>query len=219
MNSAPFLWESHHCLPICRIFPRIQFLLMQVMFEQEQTTELSGRVEIDDAYLGGELEGGKRGRGSENKVPFIAAVQTNEKRHPIYVVFSSISSFSQKEVKQWASQRLVPATQIVSDGLSCFTAVEQVGCIHDQHIVGKGKSTKMECFTWVNTILGNLKTAIMGTYHAFDFQKYPHRYLGEYQYRFNHRFDLAAMLPRLMKAAVRTGKRPEAWLRLAEDHC
>lgn len=197
----------------------VKHKLMQIMFEQEQTTKLSGRVEADDAYLGGELEGGKRGRGSENKVPFIAAVQTNNERHPIYAVFSSVKGFSQEAVKQWASQRLVPGTQVVSDGLSCFTAVEQAGCIHDRKIVGKGKSTKMDCFNWINTILGNLKTAITGTYHAFDFDKYSHRYLGEYQYRFNHRFDLAAMLPRFIKAAARTGRRPEGWLRLAEDHC
>jgi len=30
----------------------------------------------------------------------------------------------------------------------------------------------------VNTVPGNLKTAISGTYHAFSFQKYAHRYLG-----------------------------------------
>ena len=52
----------------------------------------------------------------------------------------------------------------------------------------------------------------------FDFEKYAHRYLGEYQYRFNRRFDLAGMLP-LDPAAVRTGKRSEGWLRLAEDQC
>ena len=38
------------------------------------------RVEIDDAYLGGERSGGKVGRGSENKVPFVAAVQTTPDR-------------------------------------------------------------------------------------------------------------------------------------------
>lgn len=196
----------------------VKHKLMQVMFEQEETTKLSGRVEIDDAFLGGEHEG-KRGRGSENKVPFIAAVQTNSERHPLYAVFSSVKSFSQEVVKQWATDKLVPTTQVVSDGLSCFTAVEKAGCVHQQHIVGKGnKSTKMECFTWINTILGNLKTAITGTYHSFDFKKYPHRYLGEYQYRFNRRFDLAAMLPRLLRAAARSGRRPEGWLRLAEDH-
>lgn len=31
----------------------------------------------------------------------------------------------------------------------------------------------------INTFLGNLKTAYSGTYLAFDFSKYAHRYLAE----------------------------------------
>lgn len=200
---------------------RMKHKLMQVMYEREHSTRLSGRVEVDDAYLGGENPGGKAGRGSENKVPFIAAVQTNDKNNPMYVIFSKIKTFSHSEVKNWADRSLVPAaTTVVSDGLWCFQAVTQAGCTQQREVVGQGrKSTDMECFSWVNTILGNLKTAIAGTYHAFDFEKYAHRYLGEYQYRFNRRFDLAAMLPRMVVAAVNTGKRPERWLRLAEDQC
>jgi len=53
---------------------RVKHKLMQVMCERESTIRLSGRVEIDDAYLGGEHPGGKVGRGSENKIPLIAAV-------------------------------------------------------------------------------------------------------------------------------------------------
>jgi hypothetical protein len=75
----------------------------------------------------------------------------------------------------------------------------------------------MGCFHWINTILGNLKTAIAGTYHAFDFDKYAHRYLAEFQYRFNRRFDLRSMLPRLVFACISISKRPEAWLRQAEN--
>ncbi len=51
--------------------------LLQVMYLREETRQLNGRVEIDDAYLGGRLPGGKAGRGLENKVSFIAAVQTS----------------------------------------------------------------------------------------------------------------------------------------------
>jgi 2-hydroxychromene-2-carboxylate isomerase len=58
---------------------------------------------------------------------------------------------------------------------------------------------------------------VTGTYHAFDFQKYANRYLGEYQYRFNRRFNLATMLRRLVVAAVKMDRLPEAKLRLAED--
>jgi ribosomal protein L37AE/L43A len=199
---------------------RIKHKLMQVMFERESQTRLSGRVEVDDAYLGGKHPGGKAGRGSENKVPFIAAVQTSNQNHPIYAVFSQVKAFTREEVAAWANRSLVPATTVVSDGFKCFRAVSEAGCLQQEEVVGKSrKSTSMECFTWVNTILGNLKNAINGTYHAFDFEKYAHRYLGEYQYRFNRRFDLAEILSRLIKAAAQTGKRSEDWLRLAEDQC
>ncbi len=199
---------------------RMKHKLMQVMYERESTTRLCDRVEVDDAYLGGEFPGGKVGRGSENKVPFIAAVQTNDQHHPQYIVFSKVKAFSSAEVKAWASRSLVPTTTVVSDGLQCFRSVTDVGYVHQREVVGSNrKSTDMECFSWVNTILGNLKNAISGTYHAFDFEKYAHRYLGEFQYRFNRRFDLSTLLPRMLVAAVNTGKRPERWLRLAEDQC
>lgn len=199
---------------------RMKHKLMQVMYEREGSTRLCGRVEVDDTYLGGENPGGKAGRGSENKVPFIAAVQTNDKHHHLYVVFSRVKAFSNAEIKVWADRSLVPATTVVSDGLWCFQSVTQAGCTQQREVVGPGrKSTDMECFSWVNTILGNLKNAINGTYNAFDFDKYAHRYLGEFQYRFNRRFDLANLLPRMIVAAVNTGKRSERWLRLAEDQC
>ena len=197
---------------------RIKHKLMQVMYEREQSTMLSERVEIDDAYLGGELPGGKVGRGSENKVPFIAAVQTNKHGHPIYAIFSAVKSFCKEEVEIWARRSLVPSSLVVSDGLWCFQAVEAAGCIHQREVVGKKrKSTSMECFSWINTVLGNLKNAITGTYHAFDFEKYAHRYLGEFQYRFNRRFNLGSMLRRLVVAAVKTKRISEPELRLAED--
>ncbi len=60
---------------------------MQVMKERDDERKLSGKVKIDDAYYDGERHGGKRGRGSENKVPFIAAVSTNEDGHPSILIF------------------------------------------------------------------------------------------------------------------------------------
>ena len=43
---------------------KIKHKLAQVMMERDATKPLSGRVEIDDAYLGGERSGCKRGRGA-----------------------------------------------------------------------------------------------------------------------------------------------------------
>jgi ISXO2-like transposase domain len=65
-------------------------------------------------------------------------------------------------------------------------------------------------------MLGNLKTALSGTYHSFDHVKYGARYLAEFSYRFNRRFDLAAKVPRLLRAAVTTKPHPLGVLRLSE---
>ena len=53
--------------------------LMSVMAERDEDTKLDGRVEMDDAVLGGAqsvLDGGKQGRGGPNKTPFVVAVET-----------------------------------------------------------------------------------------------------------------------------------------------
>jgi ISXO2-like transposase domain len=106
---------------------------------------------------------------------------------------------------------------VVSDGLNCFPSVRKAGCYHMQHVVGTSqKSTDMPCFAVINTVIGNLKTAINGTYHAFKFAKYATRYLSEVQYRFNRRFDMPSMLIRLLFASVQTMAYPEYRLRVAE---
>jgi ribosomal protein L37AE/L43A len=57
--------------------------LMRAMANREdQKPKLEGRVEIDDAYLGGERSGGKRGRGAAGKTPIVAAVETTPERKP-----------------------------------------------------------------------------------------------------------------------------------------
>ena len=62
-------------------------------------------------------------------------------------------------------------------------------------------------------MLGNLKTAFAGTYHAFDYAKYAHRYLAEFAYPFNRRYDLAAMVLRLIATAVLTKPPSTRYLR------
>jgi hypothetical protein len=178
--------------------------IMQVMLEREQDRQLTGRVEIDDAYLGGEHHGGKAGRGSPNKVPFIAAVQTTESGAPVLVCLSP-RPFTKESIEAFAAKSLAAPATLVSDGLGCFTAVQGTGILHEPHITGGGAaSVEHPEFLAVNTVLGNLKTAFAGTYHGFDFNKYSHRYLAQVQYLFNRRYDLRAILARLIRAACCT---------------
>lgn len=194
----------------------VKHKLLQVMSEREARRQLDGRVEIDDAYLGGERSG-KRGRGSENKVPFVVAVQTSDDGHPLYLRLDRLA-FTHEAIERWANQALAESARVVSDGLNCFRALAGNVAEHQAIVVGSGRqAVGHAAFRQVNTVLGNLKTAIAGTYHAFDFDKYAHRYLAEVQYRFNRRFDLKSILSRLLRAAALTRPSPAPRLRLAEE--
>jgi ribosomal protein L37AE/L43A len=191
--------------------------LMDTMAEAEQTRVLAGRVELDDAYLGGERNGGKVGRGSENKVPFLAAVQTNDEGHPIYVRFDPVAGFTQEALKVWGQRHLSKDTVVYSDGLSCFSALASWVSEHRVTVVGSGrKSAQQPQFRWVNILLSNLKRALSGTYHAFKFAKYARRYLAETAYRFNRRFCLEALLPALLGDCILAKPLPRRSIRLAE---
>ena len=64
-------------------------------------------------------------------------------------------------------------------------------------------------------MIGNVKNSIHGSYHAIN-EKHIPRYLAEFCYRFNRRFRLEDMIPRLGYAAVRTPPMPLRLLKLAE---
>jgi ribosomal protein L37AE/L43A len=195
----------------------VKHKLLQVMVEREADRVLAGRVEIDDAYLGGE-HAGQPGRGSENKIPFVLAVETNAQGHPLFIKLSP-TPFTKSALAAWSEASLNPDSYVVSDGLGGFRGITGRVTCHHRIIVGSGRAAVQHAdFRWVNTILGNLKTAIAGTYHAFDFAKYANRYLAEVQYRFNRRFDLSVILRRLVHAATVTGPWPERKIRLAEIH-
>jgi transposase-like protein len=196
----------------------VKHKLMEVMRLREDGRQLTGRVEIDDAYLGGERSGGKTGRGSENKVPFIAAVQTTEDGKPVVACFAQ-APFTKEAVEQFAAKSLARPLTVVSDGLGCFTVAESAG-VHERIVTGGGKaSVKLPQFQAVNTVLSNLKTAMTGTYHAIKFEKYAHRYLAEVQYRFNRRFDLRSILRRLVRVAAATKPQNRGFIREAEVGC
>ena len=204
--SYPSAWLIHH-------------KLMQVMGDREERYVLEGKVQVDDAYLGGERSGGKVGRGSENKIPFIAAVSLNEENHPMRIRMTPIPGFTLKSIAAWAKDNLAPNCAVFSDGLACFGAVVAADCSHHPTVMAGRKPKDAPEFKWINTILGNLKTSLSGCYHAFDFRKYAARYLAAFCYRFNRRFDLRLMHQRLLIAAVSSSPQPMRSIRLADVHC
>jgi ribosomal protein L37AE/L43A len=183
--------------------------LMRAMQAREATKpKLSGRVEVDDTYLGGERSGGKRGRGAAGKTPVIAAVETTPERKPRRLKLTVVKGFRKKEVEKVAKRDLAAGSTVVSDGLSCWPAVAKAGCEHRPMRTGSGRqAARWSPFRWVNTCLGNIKTGIVGTYHHVS-AKHAQSYLASYAYRFNRRHRLDSIVQRLAWAAAHTAPQP-----------
>jgi hypothetical protein len=92
--------------------------------------------------------GGKRSRGSANKVPFVAAVALNKGGYPLAINMTVVKGFWLTESARWPTQHLQPGSTVISDGLLCFSAVTAAGCTHVSRVTGGGpQSVAKEEFT------------------------------------------------------------------------
>ena len=180
--------------------------LMEVMRQRNSIYKLDGLIQVDDAYVGGEKPG-KRGRGANNKLPFVMAVST-VKGKPMHAQLRVVDGFTKEAIRDWARASIRPGSHVLSDGLGCFNGIDEAGIAHTPIVTGGGRPKDPQ-FLWVNITLGNVKSAVTGTCRSLD-ERHAPRYLAAYEWRYNRRFDLAENLGRLARVAVATKPAPYA---------
>jgi hypothetical protein len=82
---------------------RVQHKLMQAMIERDRRYKLGAagpRIEIDDAYIGGERTGQGSGRGRPGHIPFIAAIETSSEGRPLHARLQVVRGFRAGETKR-----------------------------------------------------------------------------------------------------------------------
>lgn len=85
---------------------------------------------------------------------------------------------------------LLPGTNLISDGLGCFAGASDAARAQAHIVVGARKPCDLTRFTWIDTPLANLETALSGAHKHFAFGKYTRACLGAFAYWFNHRVHL-----------------------------
>jgi len=182
--------------------------LMEVMLQRNSIYKLSGDVQVDDAYQGGE-KAGKPGRGAANKLPFVAAVATRDGR-PIYAQLRCLTGFTIEAIKAYAQANIAAGSRVLSDGLGCFKGFADAGLQHVVKVTGGGRPQDVD-FKWINTGLGNVQSAIKGTLRSCDARHTP-RYLAAFEWRYNRRFELSKNLERLARVAMTIAPQPRTTL-------
>ena len=87
------------------------------------------------------------------------------KRPTMIQIFNPVKGFSFAVLTPWARQAIAAGSCMMSDGLLGFEVLERLGYEHKVVLAPRGKAgTEIEPFKWLNVLLGNLKTALSGTY-------------------------------------------------------
>ena len=95
--------------------------------------------------------------------------------------------------------------------------VAGAGCERVPTVAGGGKRICGDSrFVRAGAMPANVKQSLAGTCHALDAKRLP-RYLAEFRYRFDRRYDPEALVPRLVHASVRTPPMPYRLLALTES--
>ena len=164
--------------------------------------QLSGLIELDDSYFGGKKHKGKPGRGSENKKPVVVAVEVPDNKRPRYGSLQEIPSLESKHIKSLLKNKVKELSVLKTDAYKSFLFIPSIGYFH--HPKKMDHTEKIEKhLPWVHTMVGNVKNAIRSTFHGVS-AKHLHRYLDEFNYRFNRRFKENLIFDRLLYACVLT---------------
>ena len=89
--------------------------------------------------------------------------------------------------------------------------------VREPQVTGRGRQAAQHPnFHWVNTMLGTIKNAIRGTYHAVS-PKHASHYRAAFEDRFNRRFNRPRRVERLTRDAVQTPPTPYRFLKMTEE--
>ena len=164
---------------------------------------LSGRVEVDEAYVGGHKEGA-RGRGAEGKTLVLVAVEGNTKKKLGRVRFRCVAAIDRGTVTSFVQDYVETGTIVVTDGLSVYEKLGAAGYDHRPHILSTGGEAARKQLDHVHLVISLLKRWLGGTHQGAVSPSHLQAYLDEFSFRFNRRLSQhrGKLFYRLMQQAV-----------------
>jgi transposase-like protein/Zn ribbon nucleic-acid-binding protein len=149
-------------------------------------SKLSGTIEVDEAYIGGEETGGKTGRGTGNKTLVAVAVELHDKKQLGRTRLEIIPDASKKSLQRFIRNNVEEGSTIISDGWRSYASISSVGYKHVIHSKKEAKNGE-ELLPNVHRIISLLKRWLLGTHQGAVSKKHLQAYLDEYVFRFNRR--------------------------------
>lgn len=163
---------------------------------------LSGRVEVDETYLGG-LEEGKRGRQTERKSLIVIAAQEDGPGIG-RIRMKRIPDASAESLIGFVQEAIDPGCTVHTDGWLGYIPLEENGYAHEITFLKGKKEPASELMPRVHRIASLLKRWILGTHQGAVSHEHLEYYLDEFTFRFNRRrsANRGKLFYRLVQQAV-----------------
>jgi transposase-like protein len=146
---------------------------------------LTGRVEVDECYVGG-LEEGLPGRLNLDKALVVVAAQEDGPGIG-RIRMRQIIDASAESLIPFVEDSVEPGSIIHTDGWSGYLPLERKGYDHDVTILKRKKKTASQLMPRVHRVIALLKRWLMGTHQGAVSHKHLDYYLDEFTFRFNRR--------------------------------
>ena len=161
---------------------------------------LSGTVEVDETYIGGERPG-KRGRGAAGKSLVLIAVEDKGKQIG-RIRLRRISNASASNLIMAVKESVEPGSLVRTDGWGGYGPVSEEGFRHT--IIRKSADVGENLLPLVNRGASLLKRWLLGTHQGAVRPSHLDYYLDEFTFRFNRRksYSRGKLFFRLLQQAV-----------------
>jgi transposase-like protein len=162
---------------------------------------LTGTVEVDEAFIGGLIDGAKGDSKTSNQVLVVMAAELDGKSIG-RVRVQQIPSATEENLFDFIRSSLKIGTTVITDGWMGYQGLGNNGYLHKVKIMNQEKKALPN----IHKMVTLMKRWLLGSLKKFPNKEYLDYYLDEYTFRFNHRRAIMGgqMFLRLVEKALIT---------------
>ena len=167
-------------------------------------SQLSGRIEMDETYIGGRGKPGVTGRGAAGKTVVAGAIERVGRgfgRARLQI----IPDASATSLAVFLRTHLSPGSTVITDAWPAYlAAITAAGVTHEAHNVAASDRPAHVSLPGVHRLFSLVKRVLDGTFQGSAQPEHLQAYLDEFVFRFNRRrsHKRGMLFVRLLQAAV-----------------
>lgn len=151
---------------------------------------LSGRVEVDETYIGGQAAGLSGGRASGKKVLTGIAVEILEPKGFGRCRMRPLADASAASLHPFVTDFVEPGATVITDGWQGYRGLDQIGYLHQplsQRAARASGEDSGDLLPGVHRVASLAKRWLLGTHQGAVDRAHLASYLNEFVFRFNRR--------------------------------